>query len=196
MSSVAWDSLCAFLIDTERLKLVERSAWLSNRSRHENSAEHSWHLMLGLLALARELDLAFDLEKAMRMALIHDLCEIDAGDVSAFDSAARAAQAEAERDCIARLAASGLAVGPEIESLWNEYEAQQTVESRWVRVLDRLMPFVVNLSNEGQAWKDRRITRSQVTMINEPIRLHAPELFQWMLGKINDSVARGWLLEG
>lgn len=191
-----WDRLCAFLIDTERLKLVERSAWVSDRSRHENSAEHSWHLALGLLAIARELDLAFDLEKALRMALIHDLCEIDAGDASVYDVPARAAKAQAERDGIARLASSGLALGPELESLWLEYEAQETIESRWVRVLDRLMPFIVNLSNGGQAWKDRAITRSQVVRINDPVREHAPELFAWMLVRIDLCVAEGWLREG
>ncbi len=193
--SAPWDALSAFLIDTERLKLVERSAWVSDRSRHENSAEHSWHLTLGLLAIARELKLTFDLEKALRMALVHDLCEIDAGDVSVFDTAARAAKAQAERDCIARLAACGLAIGPELESLWTEYEAQETVESRWVRVMDRLMPFVVNLANGGQAWKDRAITRTQVVHVNDPIRRHAPELFQWMLGRIDECVARGWIVE-
>jgi putative hydrolase of HD superfamily len=191
--SATWDRLCAFLIDAERLKLVERSAWVSDRSRHENSAEHSWHLALGLLAIARELNVPLDLEKALRMALIHDLCEIDAGDVSVYDAEARAAKAQAERDCIARLASSGLALGPEIESLWLEYEAQETLESRWVRVLDRLMPFVVNLANGGQAWKDRAITRSQVLRINEPVREHAPELFDWMLVRIEVCVAQGWL---
>jgi 5'-deoxynucleotidase YfbR-like HD superfamily hydrolase len=129
------------------------------------------------------------------MALIHDLCEIDAGDVSVYDSVARAAKAQAERDCISRLAASGLAIGPEIEALWLEYEAQQSVESRWVRVLDRLMPFVVNLSNGGQAWKDRSITRSQVIRINEPVREHAPDLYAWMLRRIDECVARQWLQE-
>ena len=176
--SAPWDALCAFLIDTERLKLVQRSAWVSDRSRHENSAEHSWHLTLGLLAIARELRLSFDLEKAVRMALIHDVCEIDAGDASVYDVEARAAKAQAERDCIARLAAGGLAIGPEIEALWLEYEAQQSIESRWVRVLDRLMPFVVNLSNGGQAWKDRakRTRRSdRASRQRAPARAGAPD---------------------
>jgi len=191
--SAPWDALCAFLIDTERLKLVERSAWVSDRSRHENSAEHSWHLALGLLVIARELGLAFDLEKALRMALVHDLCEIDAGDVSAYDTAARAAHAQAERAGIARLAASGLVVGPEIEALWLEYEAQLSIESRWVRVMDRLMPFIVNLANGGQAWKDRDITRTQVLRISEPVRLQAPELFAWLSLRLDECVQRGWL---
>jgi putative hydrolase of HD superfamily len=93
-----WEALSAFLIDVERLKLIERSAWVSDRSRHENSAEHSWHLALGLLAVARELNLTIDLDKALRMALIHDLCEIDAGDASVYDAAARAAKVRSAGD--------------------------------------------------------------------------------------------------
>jgi 5'-deoxynucleotidase YfbR-like HD superfamily hydrolase len=194
--SERWERLCDFLIDTERLKRVERTAWVSDLSRHENTAEHSWHLTLGLLAVARELDLDIDLAKAMRMAVIHDLCEIDTGDVSAYDTARRAAIAVKERAAIARLSACGLALGPEIEALWLEYEAQQTPESRWVRVLDRLLPFVVNLGNGGQAWKDGGITRSQLLQINAPVRDHAPEIFAWMLTRIDDCVSRGWLKEG
>jgi len=185
-----------FLLAAHDLTAVLRVNRLLNGSRCETSAEHSWHLALGLLAIARELDLPLDLEKALRMALVHDLCEIDAGDVSAYDAEARAAKAQAERECIERLAASGIALGSELLALWLEYEAQETLESRWVRVLDRLMPFVVNLSNGGQAWKDHAITRSQVVRINDPVREHAPELFAWMLGRIDDCVARGWLREG
>jgi putative hydrolase of HD superfamily len=189
----ALDRLATFLIDVERLKLVQRTAWVSDLSRHENSAEHSWHLALGLMAVARELDVPIDLSKALRMALVHDLCEIDAGDVSAYDLAARAANEANERAAMQRLGACGLLVGPELEALWLEYEAQVTPESRWVRVLDRLMPFVVNLGNGGQAWKDGAISRSQVRKINEPVRERAPEIYAWMLGRIDECVDAGWL---
>jgi putative hydrolase of HD superfamily len=76
--------LAAFLTDVERLKLVERKAYVSGMSRRENSAEHSWHLSLGLLAIAQELNFKIDLHKALVMALIHDVCEVDAGDTPAF----------------------------------------------------------------------------------------------------------------
>jgi hypothetical protein len=97
------DAVFAFLSDTERLKLVDRRAYVSDGSRHENSAEHSWHMAVLLLTIARELDVAFDLAKALRMALIHDLCEIDAGDISVYDPG-RAAISTAELACIDRLA--------------------------------------------------------------------------------------------
>ncbi len=185
-------TIAAFLIDTERLKLVERKAYVSNHSRRENSAEHSWHLALGLLTLAGELDLDIDLPRALKMAIIHDVCEIDAGDTPAYGPA-RPDQHEAERRCVERLAGYGLRFGAELRELWLEYEAQETRESRWVKVLDRVMPFVVNLACEGKNWQDQSISRSQVLKVNEPVRLYAPEIFEWMVARVEECVQKGWL---
>lgn len=186
------DTLFAFLADIERLKLVQRRSYISDRSRHENSAEHSWHLAVGLLTVATELNLPIDLHKALRMALVHDICEVDAGDISVYDPR-RAEKAAAEAACIERMAGYDLAFASELKALWVEYEAQESLESRWVKVLDRFMPFITNLITEGQTWRDQGISRSQVLRINEPIRLQAPELFDWMLGKIDEAVQKGWL---
>lgn len=188
-------AIAAFLIDTERLKLVERKAYVSNLSRRENSAEHSWHLALGLLTLARELDLDIDLPRALTMALIHDVCEIDAGDTPAYGPA-RADQHEAERRCVERLAGYGLEFGAELRERWLEYEAQETRESRWVKVLDRVMPFIVNLACEGRNWLDQSVSRSQVLRVSDPVRRHAPEVFQWMVERVEECVQKGWLREG
>jgi putative hydrolase of HD superfamily len=186
--------LVAFLTDVERLKLVSRKAYVSDMSRRENSAEHSWHLALGLVAVAQELDLKIDLHKALVMALIHDTCEIDAGDTPAFGPQ-RPTQHEAELRCIQRLAAYDLAFSPSLRDLWLEYEAQVTVESRWVRVLDRLMPFIVNLSTQGINWKEQSVSRSQVLQVSQPVREHAPEIYQWMAGRVEDCVKAGWLID-
>lgn len=185
-------NVAAFLIDAERLKLVSRKAYISDLSRRENSAEHSWHLTLGLITLARELHLDIDLPKAVTMALIHDVCEIDAGDTPAYGPA-RPDQHEAEKRCVERLAGYGLQFGPELRALWLEYEAQETRESRWVKVLDRLMPFLVNLATEGRTWQELSIARSQVLRVNEPVRQHAPEIYEWMAERIEECVRKGWL---
>jgi len=177
-------TITAFLIDAERLKRVERRAYVSNVSRRENSAEHSWHLALGLLTLARELDLDIDLPRALTMAIIHDVCEIDAGDTPAYGPA-RPDQHEAERKCVDRLAGYGLKFGAELRELWLEYEAQQTRESRWIKVLDRVMPFVVNLACQGKNWQEQSITRSQVLKVSDPVRQHAPEIFAWMVERVD-----------
>jgi putative hydrolase of HD superfamily len=186
--------LAAFLEDVERLKLVERKAYVSDLSRRENSAEHSWHLAIGLVAVAHELNLKIDLHKALVMALIHDICEIDAGDTPIY-GAQRSDQHKAELRCVERLAGYELAFGPSLRELWNEYEAQVTAESRWVRVLDRLMPFIVNLSTAGVNWKEQAVSRSQLLRVNMPVREHAPEIYQWMLLRVEESVKAGWLID-
>jgi putative hydrolase of HD superfamily len=185
-------SVVAFLTEIERLKLVTRTAYVSDLSRHENSAEHSWHLALGLLTMARELNLEIDLSKALLMALVHDICEVDAGDISIYDPA-RSEKAAPERRCIDRLAGYGLKFGLELRELWLEYEEQETRESRWVRVMDRLMPFIVNLATQGQTWRDQAVARSQVLLISEPIRQQAPELFAWLVQQAEECVVKGWL---
>lgn len=189
-----FDSIRTFLADIERLKLVHRRAYLSDLSRHENSAEHSWHLAVGLLTVARELNLSIDLSKALRMALVHDLCEIDAGDISIYDPR-RAQKGDAELACIERLAKYDLAFAAELKALWVEYEAQESIESRWVKVLDRFMPFITNLITNGQTWRDQNITRTQVVRINEPVKEHAPEMYEWMLKQVDESVRKGWLID-
>jgi putative hydrolases of HD superfamily len=187
-------ALATFLIDVEGLKLVKRRAYVSDMSRRENSAEHSWHLSLGLLAVAQELGLEIDLHKALVMALIHDLCEIDAGDTPAFGPL-RPDQHEAELRCIERLADYDLKFAPSIRELWLQYEAQVSAESRWVKVLDRVMPFIVNLATKGINWKEQSVSRSQVLRVSEPVRENAPEIYEWMLGKIEDCVRTGWLID-
>ena len=187
-------ALVAFLTDVERLKLVERKAYVSDMSRRENAAEHSWHLALGLVTIAQELNFKIDLHKALVMALIHDVCEIDAGDTPAFGPQ-RPDQHEAELRCIQRLAAYDLAFASSLRELWLEYEAQVSVESRWVKVLDRLMPFIVNISTQGINWKEQAVSRSQVLRVSEPVREHAPEIYEWMVVRVEECVKAGWLID-
>ena len=185
-------AIAAFLIDIERLKLIERKAYVSDLSRRENSAEHSWHLCVGLVTVAHELGLRIDLHKALVMALVHDICEIDAGDTPAYGQA-RPDQHEAELKSLERLESHGVRFGVDVRELWLEYEAQTSLESRWVKVMDRLMPFLVNLATQGQNWKEQNISRAQVLSISEPIRAQAPEIYEWMRERIDVCVEEGWL---
>ncbi len=185
-------AVARFLTDVERLKLVERRAYVSDCSRRENAAEHSWHVALGLLTLAHELDLDIDLHKALVMAIIHDVCEIDAGDTPAYGPE-RPDQHELELKCVQRLEAHGVSFGTTLRELWLEYEAQESLESRWVKVLDRLMPFIVNIAAGGRNWREQSISRSQLLRLNEPIKQHAPEIYEWMAEQVDGFVAAGWL---
>jgi putative hydrolase of HD superfamily len=80
-----------------------------------------------------------------------------------------------------------------MRELWLEYEAQATIESRWIKVLDRLMPFIVNLATQGRNWKELGISRTQVLQVNQPVCAHAPEIYAWMLARIELCVGDGWL---
>lgn len=189
---VQLDNTLAFMAELEQLKLVERKAYVMNGSRHENSAEHSWFLAMTLLTLASELQLPIDLHRALKMALVHDVCEIDAGDIGIYDPR-RGDNAAEELACINRLATLPLSFTDELAALWHEFEAQQTVESRWVKVLDRFTPFVTNLLTQGKTWRELGITRSQVIAVNQTVRDQAPEIYAWMLPKIDEAVAKRWL---
>lgn len=187
------DHLYAFLIEIDKLKSVLRRAYISDLSRNENSAEHSWHVALAILALKDELNIDIDIMKAVKMALVHDICEIGAGDISIYDPE-RSKKEIAEREYIQQLSGAPLRFASEIEQLWEEYEAQCSKESRWVKVVDRLLPFVLNLATEGRTWKEQGIRKSQVKDINQVIEAEAPEVYAWILVHIDKAVERGWLL--
>lgn len=180
------------LIELDKLKAVYRRSYISDKSRNENSAEHSWHLATALLAFKGILPNEIRLDHAIRMALVHDICEIGAGDISIYD-AARSQKTLAESAYIEAFAAQFGGFGSEVAALWHEYEAQNTLESIWVRIIDRLLPFLLNLSTEGKLWQEQRIRKSQVLMVNKAVIENAPELGQWMINEIEIAVKKGWL---
>ena len=182
-----------FLVEIDKLKGVFRQTWLIDKSRLENDAEHSWHLavlavLLGEYAAEKDLDLL----RAVKMVLIHDLVEIDAGDTYAYDETAAATQADRERKAADRVfnvlppdqAAS-------IRALWDEFEARQTPEARYAAALDRLQPFLHNYYTRGKAWLEHGITSDQVVARTRPIADGAPELWELVKDLIRDAVEKG-----
>ncbi|MEM7208801.1 MAG: HD domain-containing protein [Pseudomonadota bacterium] len=188
------DDLYEFLIELDKLKAVYRRTYLFDKSRHENSAEHSWHLAIAVLSVQQKFALKIDTLHAMKLALVHDICEIDAGDLSVFDTNRQNKYAD-EKKCIERLAALPESFAKELIPLWNEYEDQMTIESRWVKVLDRLLPFFSNLRTEGATWKDMDVSAEQVRDVMAFIAKTSPEIHVWMQTKIDDAVNAGWLYE-
>ena len=191
------ENLFEFLMEMDRLKLVTRRAYVKDPDnklwRNENSAEHSWHLAVAIMALKEELHLEFDLLKVIKMALIHDICEIGAGDTSIFDIN-RAKQTEKEADYISTLEQHSIRFASDIAILWQEYEAQITPESQWVKVVDRLLPFMMNLNTQGKTWLEQGVTKNQVLKVNQPIADRAPVLYAWLLEKVEYAVKEGWLI--
>jgi putative hydrolase of HD superfamily len=180
------------LMELDQLKNVYRRSYLADSSRKENSAEHSWHLGVALLALKQYIPSEIDLDHAVRMALVHDICEIGPGDISIY-SPDRVNKAVSEKEYIAGLISDHKGFALEIERLWEEYEQQKTPESRWVKVADRLLPFLLNLATEGRTWREQSIRKQQVLEINRVIAEEAPIIFQWMIKEIDRAVELGWL---
>ncbi len=188
------DNLYTFLMELDKLKSVYRRSYISDITRNENSAEHSWHLALAILTLKDELNIDIDIAKTVKMALVHDICEIGAGDISIYDPD-RSMKEVKERKYVNYLSDTPLSFASEIKKLWEEYEEQSTKESRWVKVVDRLLPFMMNLKTGGKTWKEQGITKSQVKNINKVTASVAPEIYEWMLIHIEKAVKSGWLVD-
>lgn len=183
-----------FLMEIDKLKTVERRTKVLGTSRQENSAEHSWHFAVAAMTLAPYADEGLDVQKVIQMALLHDIVEIDAGDVLVYDLAGRAAVQEQEQAAAQRL--FGLLPSPQRErflGLWQEYEAGETPEARFALVIDRILPVLMNLNNQGQSWVENGIRLEQVLSRNAFIGEIHPELWRHLEGHLQDAQRQGWL---
>ncbi|HEX5055123.1 MAG TPA: HD domain-containing protein [Gammaproteobacteria bacterium] len=185
-------SVSEFLLQFDSLKSVNRKTYINGGERLENSAEHSWHLAMACWIFAEYLKDSFDIERLIKLALIHDLGEIDAGDTFLY-GANRAVASLAERDCIARLARhEGNTIGNLI-GLWEEQESGKSKEARLLKIVDRLLPFLHNLASKGQAWKDHNISKSQVLGAHQFIENENSEIYEWFISRLDYAVHQGWL---
>jgi|CZKT01.1.fsa_nt_gi putative hydrolase of HD superfamily len=153
-----------FITEIDQLKGVLRQTMLAGPARRENSAEHSWHLAVMALALAEYAPAGTDIGRVIAMLLVHDLVEIDAGDLFAYaDDAQQSSQEEAERAAADRIFAL---LPPDqanrLRGLWDEFEDRRTAEARFARGLDRLQPMLANLTAAGGTWQEHGITADQV----------------------------------
>lgn len=190
------DQQLHFLLEIDRLKSVERRTLIADGSRHENSAEHSWHLaMMALLFAGSRSSGEIDRLKVLMMLLVHDIVEVDAGDTFCYDVEATQDQEEREQRAADRL--FGLLPadqGQELKSAWREFEDQATPEALLANALDRLQPLLMNCSTEGHSWKKHRIRRQQVVQRMMPIREGLPDLWSRVEARLDEAVDRGWLL--
>lgn len=187
----------AFITEIDKLKSVLRRTLLQDGSRVENSAEHSWHLAMMALVLLEYAPEGTDLSHTVKMLLVHDIVEIEAGDTFAYD-----AQANLDKDARERAAADSLfgllpsPQGLELRSLWDEFEAGETREARFANALDRLQPFWHNFHTQGGTWRLHGVTKPQVLARMEPISRGLPELWPVVQGLVDEAVAAGILAEG
>lgn len=179
----------AFLNEADRLKSVLRATTLVDGSRPENSGEHSWHLALYAMALADQAGPGVNIDRVIRMLLLHDLVEIDVGDVP-IHSANGAAHASAETQVAEQRAADRIfgLLPPDqataFRALWDEFEAAETPDAVFAKSLDRVQPVMANLMSGGGTWVTYNVTAEQLeTRVGVKIARGAPALWAWVKEK-------------
>ncbi|MCV3216208.1 HD domain-containing protein [Plectonema radiosum NIES-515] len=183
-----------FIIEIDKLKLILRQTLLTDGSRRENSAEHSWHLALMAIVLAEYAPSGVDQLRALKMLLIHDLVEIDAGDTFCYDVQANEDKAAKETQAALRLfGLLPVEQGEEMRSLWEEFEARKTPTAKFAAALDRIQPLLHNQQTQGGTWRIHGITRDKVMKRIAPVETGAPELWFFIQQLIDDCVAAGYL---
>lgn len=157
------ESCFEFILELDKLKAILRKTKPLGLNRYENSAEHSWQVSLFALVLAKFANEMIDIERVIKMLLLHEIGEIDANDTFFFDDAGRVEAKEKEAAAVKRI----LAILPEQTAnefwkIWNEFENSSTNEAKFARAIDRVMPMLQNLYNNKQSWTENNITKEQI----------------------------------
>ena len=187
----------AFVIELDKLKQVLRQTRLMDGSRRENDAEHCWHVALMAVVLAEHAGAGIDVLRVLKMLLIHDVVEIDAGDTflyAAVDAAAVAARETRAAERIFGLLPPDQA--GELRALWEEFEARRSAEAKFARALDRLEPLLQNHRNGGGTWREHGVTVEQVLAKKHIVADGSAALWAFAVELIDDSLARGYLRAG
>ena len=183
-----------FILEIDKLKQIFRQTYLLDQTRRENDAEHSWHLSILALFLNEHSNVPINTSRVVEMTLIHDIVEIDAGDTFAYDIEHAKTQMEREQKAAARI----FSILPNdqkdyLRSLWDEFEAGKTPESKFARAIDRVQPLLHNCYTEGRAWKANGVKLSQVLDRNRHIEDGSKELWTFMKSLIFEAAEKGYL---
>ena len=153
----------SFLREIDKLKSIVRKSPLIDQSRKENSAEHSWHLAIYAMVLSESADETIDLNRVIKMLLIHDIVEVDAGDFPIHESSNTKTQEELEQKAAKRIfGLLPLDQEKEFHQLWNEFEAAESDDAKFAKSLDRFQPLIHNIETDGGTWTEADISREQV----------------------------------
>lgn len=184
-----------FVLEIDKLKRVLRQTLLTDGSRRENSAEHSWHIALMAIVLAEYAPVSIDVLHVIKLLLVHDLVEIDAGDTFCYDTQGNQSKAEREQCAADRL--FGLLPpdqATDLRTLWDEFEAQETAAAQFAAAMDRLQPLLNNQQTQGHTWQLHEVTRDRVINRMSTIASGAPALWPFVQQVIDECVATGYLL--
>lgn len=183
-----------FVLEIDKLKHILRQNLVVDGSRRENDVEHSWHLAVMAIILQEYAAQPVDLTKVLKMVLLHDLIEIDAGDTFCYDVKAGLDKEEREKVAADRLyAILPKDQGEELRSLWEEFEGGVSPEAKFAICLDRFQPFLHNYHTAGGTWQMHDISSSQVRQRMAPVLEGSPTISKFMDGLIEDAVSQGIL---
>lgn len=183
-----------FIMELDKIKKIGRQTYLSDASRKENDAEHSWHLALMAFVLADYSNDPIDVLKTMKMVLLHDVIEIDAGDTYAYDTEANKTKRERELKAADRI--FGLlpeAQKSEYRGLWDEFEAMETPESKFANMLDKVQPLLLNDASGGKSWAEHGVQISQVLKRDERVHEGSEEIWAYAKSILEKNVKKGRL---
>ena len=183
-----------FILEIDKMKNLYRQTYVLHEDRKENDAEHSWHLAIMAFMLSEYSNKSIDVLKVMKMVLIHDIVEIDAGDTYCYDEKGDTTKAEREETAAQRI----FGLLPEDQrdeyySLWREFEDSETNEARFAAVLDRLQPLMLNYTKKGISWQEHEIYKEQVFNRNKEYFSQSDEIAELIISLIDDAAHQGWL---
>ena len=183
-----------FILEVDRLKGVTRKTRPLGLERYENSAEHSWQLALLASSLAPFAGEGIDLDRVVHMLLVHDVGEIDTGDTMFYTEGGWVERKAAELAAVTRI--FGMLPEPQgsrFLALWQEFEACETAEARFAHAVDRAMPVLLNLANNGQSWRENGISHERVVRrVSPPIRAGCPALWDYLEARLEEARRNGW----
>ena len=183
-----------FIKEIDKIKYIQRKTKLFHSDRPENDAEHSWHLAMMTIVLAEHSDVPVDVLKVLKMVLIHDIVEIDAGDTFIYDT--QKSHSNTENELIAAKRIFGLLPDEQAEELieiWQEFEAGETPEARFAKAMDRIEPLLQNTSNNGGTWREFDVDYSKVFEKKKVIAQGSATLWEFAENLLNESVEKGIL---
>ncbi len=184
-----------FLVEIDKMKNVFRQSLLWDSSRHENDAEHSWHLCMYAIVLEEYANPGTDMLKVLKMVLIHDLVEIYAGDTYLYDVEGNKTKADREKKAADKIYSLLGERGAELRALWEEFDACQTKEAKFANGLDRLQPIMLNYLTKGKMWLEHKVHKADV--LERGYRLvnyGHPKLVEFLNNILDESVEKGYLL--
>ena len=184
----------SFIKEIDKIKYIQRKTKLFNSDRPENDAEHSWHLAMMAIVLAEHADTPVDVLKVVKMVLIHDIVEIDAGDTFIYDNEKSHSNTDNERIAAQRI--FGLLPQDqalELIAIWEEFEAGLSNEAKFAKAMDRLEPLLQNTSNNGGTWKEFDVYYSKVYEKKKVVKEGSTTLWNYAENLLNESVVKGIL---